>query len=143
MKKIFVVVVVLFVVSTFFGCIPLKTLKESDVTFANEMVENVLLAHNEQNYEMWARNMGEEMLKAVPEEQFVEKFKVVYDKIGKYIPNSKSFIGAFEKNGIIVVQYMAKFTNEEQVKLTFTFKDVNGQKKIVGEFYDSQKLRGK
>ena len=146
MKKVLVVFVVLLVAGMFLtGCSSWKPLKQSDVSFADEMVENVLLAHNEGNYEKWAKDMGEEMLKDMPKEKFVELYeKAVGSKIGKYIPGSKTFLAAaVDKNGIIIVQYMAKFEKDDPVKLTFTFKEENGQKKIVGEFYDSQKLRGK
>ncbi len=143
MKKVFVILVVLIITGVVLTGCSLKTLKESDVSFADAMIENVLLAHNKQNYDMWAKDMSEEMLKASPKDKFVELFKTVSDKIGNYIPNSKTFLAAEEVGGKTVVQYMAKFTNEDSVKLTFSFKNINGQNKIIGEFYDSQKLRGK
>lgn len=144
MKKVLVMVVVLLVAGMFLtGCSPWKPLKQSDVSFADGTVENVLLAHNEGNYEKWAKYMGEEMLKDMPKGKYGEVFNPVFDKIGKYIPGSKTFLAAGDKNGIIIVQYMAKFEKDDPVKLTFAFKEENGQKKIVGEFYDSQKLRGK
>ncbi|BAL80256.1 DUF3887 domain-containing protein [Caldisericum exile] len=143
MKKVLVVLTVVLITGVLLTGCSAKVLKESDVSFADPMVENVLIAHNEGNYDMWAKDMSEEMLKAVPKDKFNEMFKTVTDKIGNYIPNSKTFLAAEEIGGKIIVQYMAKFTNEDQVKLTFSFKDENGKKKITGEFYDSQKLRGK
>lgn len=144
MKKSLTFLVILLITTIFLiGC-STKVLKESDVKFADEMVENVLIAHNNNDYEMWKKDMDQVMINAVPtKEKFEEMFKPIKDKIGDYIPNSKSFLAAVSKKDVIVVQYMAKFTNEEQVKLTYSFKDVNGVKRIVGEFFDSEKLRKK
>jgi len=144
MKKGLSFLVIFLITTTFLiGC-STKVLKESDVLFADEMVENVLIAHNNNDYEMWKKDMDQVMINAIPtKEKFEEGFKQIKDKIGDYIPKSKTFLAADSQKGIIVVQYMAKFTNEEQVKLTFSFKDVNGAKKIVGEFFDSEKLRKK
>jgi len=125
------------------GC-SVKTLKESDVSFADGMAENVLVAETERNYDMWSKDMDETMLKAVPRDKF-EALIIgpIRGTIGDYVAGSKKFSAAVESKGSTTVQYMAKFTSEDQVKVTISFNDVGGQKKIAGEWYDSQKLRGK
>jgi len=144
MKKVMAVLTVLLIAGVVLTGCSVKALKESDVSFADGMVENVLIAETERNYDMWAKDMDDTMLKAVPKDKFKE---VIIDpirgKIGEYVAGSKKFSAAAESKGNTMVQYVAKFTNEEQVKVTISFKDVNGQKKIIGEVYDSQKLRGK
>lgn len=144
MKRVVAVLTVLLIAGVVLSGCSVKALKESDVSFADGMVENVLVAETERNYDMWAKDMDDTMLKAVPKDKFKE---VIIDpirgKIGEYVAGSKKFSAAAESKENISVQYVAKFTNEEQVKVTIAFKDVNGQKKIVGEVYDSQKLRGK
>jgi hypothetical protein len=144
MKKVLAVLTVLLVAgSVLTGC-SAKTLKESDVSFADAMVENVLLAENAKSYDMWAKDMDEAILKAISKDNFEQAILTsVRGKIGEYVAGSKKFLAAAEAKGYIVVQYMAKFTEEDQVKITMSFADVNGQKKIAGESYDSQKLRGK
>jgi hypothetical protein len=144
MKKVMVVLTVLLIAGVVLTGCSVKALKESDVSFADGMAENVLVAETERDYDMWSKDMDETMLKAVPR----DKFKVliidpIRGTIGEYVAGSKKFSAAVESKGSTTVQYVAKFTNEEQVKVTISFNDVGGQKKITGEWYDSQKLRGK
>jgi len=143
MKKVLAVLTVLLVAGIVLTGCSVKTLKESDVSFADAMAENVLVAETARNYVMWAKDMDDTMLQAVPKDKFEEVIiGPIRGKIGEYVPGSKKFSAAVESKGSISVQYVAKFTNEEQVKITISFNDVNGQKKIIGEWFDSQKLRG-
>ena len=144
MKRVLAVLTVLLIAGVVLTGCSVRALKESDVSFADGMAENVLVAETQRNYDIWARDMDETMLKAVP----IDKFEgliihPIRGKVGEYVAGSKQFSAAVESKGNITVLYMAKFTNEEQVKVTMSFKDVNGQKKIIGEFYDSPKLRAK
>jgi len=143
MKKVVAVLAVLLIAGVVLSGCSVKALKESDVSFADGMVENVLVAETERNYDMWSKDMDDMMLKAAPKNTFQEGMDSIRGKIGEYVAGSKKFSAAVESKGSTTVQYVAKFTNEEQVKVTIAFKDVNGQKKIIGEGYDSQKLRGK
>jgi hypothetical protein len=144
MKKVVAVLAVLLIAGVVLTGCSVKALKESDVSFADGMVENVLVAETQRNYDMWAKDMDETMLKAVPKDKFEALIiDPIQGKIGDYVAGSKKFSAAVESKGNITVLYMAKFTNEEQAKVTIFFKDVNGQKKIIGEVYDSPKLRAK
>ena len=144
MKKVVAVLTVLLIAGVVLTGCSVKALKESDVSFADGMVENVLVAETQRNYDMWAKDMDETMLKAVPKDKFEALIiDPIQGKIGDYVAGSKKFSAAVESKGNITVLYMAKFTNEEQVKVTISFKDANGQKKIIGEVYDSPKLRAK
>jgi hypothetical protein len=144
MKRAMVMLAVLLVAGVVLTGCSVKTLKESDVSFADGMVESVLVAETERNYDMWSKDMDETMLKAVPRDKF-EALIIgpIRGTIGDYVAGSKQFSAAVESKGSTTVQYMAKFTSEDQVKVTISFNDVGGQKKITGEWYDSQKLRGK
>ena len=144
MKKVVAVVAVLLIAGVVLSGCSVKALKESDVSFADGMVENVLVAQTARNYDMWSKDMDATMLKAVPKDKFEELIiNPTQGKIGDYVAGSKKFSAAVESKGNITVLYAAKYTNEEQVKLTIIFKDVNGQRKIIGELVDSPKLRGK
>jgi hypothetical protein len=144
MKKVVAVLAVLLIAGVVLTGCSVKALKESDVSFADGMVENVLVAETERNYDMWAKDMDETMLKAIPKDKFeLLIIDPIRGKIGEYVAGSKKFSAAVESKGSTTVQYVAKFTNEEQVKVTISFNDVGGQKKIAGEWCDSQKLRGK
>ena len=144
MKKVVAVLTVLLIAGVVLTGCSVKALKESDVSFADGMVENVLVAETERNYDMWAKDMDETMLKAIPKDKFeLLIIDPIRGKIGEYVAGSKKFSAAVESKGSTTVQYVTKFTNEEQVKVTISFNDVGGQKKIAGEWCDSQKLRGK
>ena len=144
MKKVVAVLAVLLSAGVMLTGCSVKALKESDVSFADGMAENVLIAETQRSYDLWAKDMDETMLKAVPRDKFeVLIIDPIRGNVGDYVAGSKKFSAAVESKGSITVQYLAKFTNEEQVKVTMSFKDVNGQKKIIGEFYDSPKLRAK
>ena len=144
MKRVMAMLAVLLIAGVVLTGCSVKTLKESDVSFADGMVENVLIAETERNYDMWSKDMGETMLKAVPRDKF-EALIIgpIRGTIGDYVAGSKKFSAAVESKGSTTVQYMAKFTSEDQVKVTISFNGVGGQKKITGEWYDSPKLRGK
>lgn len=144
MKKVVAVLEVLLIAGLMLTGCSVKALKESDVSFEDGMVENVLVAETQRNYDMLAKDMDETMLKAVPKDKFEALIiDPIRGKVGEYVAGSKQFSAAVESKGNITVLYMAKFTNEEQVKVTISFKDVNGQEMIMGEFYDSPKLRAK
>ena len=144
MKKVVAVLAVLLIAGVVLTGCSVKALKESDVSFADGMVENVLVAETQRNYDMWSKDMDETMLKAIPKDKFeLLIIDPIRGKIGEYVAGSKKFSAAVESKGSTTVQYVAKFTNEEQVKVTISFNDVGGQKKIAGEWCDSQKLRGK
>lgn len=144
MKRVLAVLTVLLIAGVVLTGCSAKALKESDVSFAGGMVENALIAETQRNYDSWAKDMDETMLKAVPKDKFEALIiDPIRGKVGEYVAGSKQFSAAVESKGNITVLYMAKFANEDQVKVTMSFKDANGQKKIIGEFYDSPKLRAK
>jgi len=144
MKRVVAVLAVLLIAGVLLTGCSVKALKESDVSFADGMAENVLTAETARDYDTWAKDMDETMLKAVPKDKFEALIiDPIRGEIGDYVAGSKKFSAAVESKGSTTVQYLAKFTNEEQVKVTISFKDVDGQKRIIGEWADSPKLRGK
>src|SRR5450756_1162588 len=70
MKKVVAVLAVLLIAGVVLTGCSVKALKESDVSFADGMVENVLVAETERNYDMWAKDMDETMLKVIPKDKF-------------------------------------------------------------------------
>jgi len=136
MKKVLVVLAILLIAGVVLTGCSGKALKESDVAFADGMVENVLIAENEENYEMWAKDMSDEMIKGISDKDKFEEviIKPVRGKIGNYIPNSKKFVKAVESKGVVAVYYSVDFEKKNGVQLKFVFGDVNGEKKIVGEW---------
>ncbi len=144
MKKILAVLVILLITGIVLTGCGATALKESDVSYADAMVENTLVAENKKDYDLWTKDMGDEMLKAVPQDKFEQSLlEPIQGKIGTYVAGSKKFLAAARSQGTVIVEYKAKFTGEDQVTVKMTFEEVGGQEKIVGEWYDSAKLRGK
>ena len=120
-------------------------LKESEVPYADDMVENLLQGMEQNDYAMFSRDFSDEMKAAIDEDAFdamVESFSTI---IGAY--ESKSFYQAANttQDDIVytVVIYKAKFTDEEDdVLITVTFSGEEGSKVIDGLYFNSAKLRG-
>lgn len=144
MKKMVAVLAILLIAGVMLTGCATTALKESDVSYADAMVEHTLVAENRKDYDLWAKDMGDEMLKAIPRDKFAQTLlDPIRGKIGTYIAGSKKFVAAARSKGSVIVEYTAKFTGEDQVEVRMVFAEVGGQEKITGEWYDSAKLRSK
>lgn len=141
MNKRFILIALIFIL-LLSGCTT-KILKESDVeAFSNTLTENVLIGLNEENYTKFSSDFNESMLKGIPEDSFINLLKQIKGKIGEYIEGSKKFNAAAKNGKYITVIYYASFAEEESVKITISFENINGEYKIAGLYFDSPKLRG-
>jgi ABC-type glycerol-3-phosphate transport system substrate-binding protein len=125
------------------GCV--KTVNLDEVRkYADPATENILLAMNEQNYANFIKDFDNQMKEAIPESKFPEIVNDINGKVGNYMEGSKVLKSAIDQNGIITVIYVAKFTEEQNdVTVRTVFKDVDGEMKVTGLWFDSPKLRGK
>lgn len=140
-KRLFILTALIFLF-LFSGCAT-KILKESDAaTFANTLTENILLGFNKENYAKFSADFTENMLKSISESSFVNLLQQIKGKIGNYKEGSKKFNTAAKNNNYITVIYYAEFTEEESVKITISFENINGKYKVAGLYFDSPKLRG-
>jgi len=122
------------------GC---SAASEEGVSFADSAAENFLIAINNADYESYKKDLGEDMLQAVPEDEFIKFSSYINDTIGEYIPDSKEAAASGVQKGMDVVVYQADYTDEdEKVKVTIVVsKSADGGYKISGSWFDSPKLR--
>lgn len=113
-------------------------------SFADPMTENLLIAMNNKNYEMFSRDLDSKMKQAIPESKFFVLVGQVNGKIGMYVPNSKQFYRAYKSGKFINVVYKAKFIEENSpVTVRVVFDMENGKERISGLWFDSPMLRKK
>lgn len=143
MKSCKYIVLITFLISfmIFAGCSAQQPPVDEVKLFAEPMTENILLAMNEDDYARFSQDFDEQMKKAFDEKQYNNTIPAIKAKIGQYL--SKEFIGAENKDGLTVVMYKAKFSQESSdVIIRSAFSDRNGKKLIAGFWLDSPKLRG-
>ncbi|NCO27675.1 MAG: hypothetical protein AUJ99_05955 [Caldisericum sp. CG2_30_36_11] len=142
-KKILSLVAVILIGLILVGCGG-KGYTEDDVkSFAHPLTEKVLLGLNNEDYSMFASDFNEDMQTGIPEEQFSSLLSQIKGKVGDYVPDSKKFVSATQKGSYITVVYDAKFTQEDSVKITISFEQIEGTYKISGLYFNSPKLQGK
>lgn len=144
-KKIGVVVIVTLLIAIIAGCS--QKVSQNDVKFANNMVENMLIAENNDDHTEFTENLSSSLKKAYSKEEMNKQEKIIKGKIGDYIPNSKKFkqaVSVSQKNReFIVVIYDVKFKNEKgETTVTATFDDDN-KHEVEGFIISSPKLMGK
>ncbi len=88
-KKIGVVVIVTLLIAIIAGCS--QKVSQNDVKFANNMVENMLIAENNDDHTEFTENLSSSLKKAYSKEEMNKQEKIIKGKIGDYIPNSKKF----------------------------------------------------
>ncbi|MEA2015471.1 MAG: DUF3887 domain-containing protein [Actinomycetota bacterium] len=144
MKKILIPVMII----TFsLGCIlsGCSAAGEEAVSFADDVTEDYLTAINDGNFENFKKDLGEEMLQAMPEDEFIKFSSYLNDTIGDYVQDSKEVTASGVQKGMDVIVYQTDYTGEdEKVKVTIVIsKNENGDYKISGSWFDSPKLREK
>jgi hypothetical protein len=123
------------------GCA--KGLKESDVSYAGAMLDQVLAGIKDRDYAEFSKDFGPDMLSALPEDKFGALADNLESKIGDY--QSRSFVSAtdLQSNGknYTKVVYRAKYTGETgDVLITITFGGEEGAKTVEGFFMSSPNL---
>jgi hypothetical protein len=118
---------------------------EEAVYFADTATENFLIALSSRDYESYKRDLSEEMLKAVPEEEFVKFSSYLEETAGEYIKGSKKLSTSGIQKGMDIVVYLADYTKEsEKVRVTIVIsKNADGDYRISGSWFDSPGIREK
>jgi hypothetical protein len=142
MRKVFLrLAAALAVVSMLTGC----GLKEADVPYASDMVENMLTGLSDNDYAVFSRDFSDTMKTAIDETAFADLEESITGVIGTF--ESKRFAQAATttKDDVeyTVIVYKAAYTEEDaDVLVTVTFSGDQGSEKIEGLFFNSPKLRG-
>ena len=145
MKKL--CILILAVISVFLLVSCAEKLKENQVSYANNITENMLIGINKDDYQKYTQDANQKFKDVVNENQMKQSNKAISDKIGDYVAGSKVFEGASRtssnRNKYITVMYNSKFTNETgNVIITVTFDD-NDKHQVAGILFNSEKLRKK
>jgi outer membrane murein-binding lipoprotein Lpp len=119
--------------------------QEPDVSYADDMVENMLAGLNQNDYAVFSRDFSDAMKAAINETAFESMLELFISTIGEY--ENKHFYQAADttQNGVVltVVVYTAQYTQESgDVIITVYFGGEEGSKKIEGLYFNSPKLRG-
>jgi len=134
------IVLILILAAT--GCKKVEVDQEA-ISFADRVTEECLIALNNQDYESYKKDLGNEMLDAVPEEEFMKFSSYLKDNVGQYVPGSKEYSSSSIQSGMILVIYETDYTIETgkvMVGMVISKSD-KGIYKISGSWFDSPKLR--
>jgi len=107
---------------------------------AGPMLENILKALAEDDYEAYIRDMDESMVKTHTPEVFEARRQVFEEKIGLFV--SKEFVKLEEQDGLYIVHYAAFFTKEQQadVRLRLFITRQGDDYKVSDLWFDSPAL---
>lgn len=133
MKKIFFLLLLILVLVT--GCS--KTDYQGAINnAADEKAENILNGLNDDNYEMFSRDLSDTVKESMDEESFSKLSKFIKDNSGDYV--AKTLAASKDENNIHTLSYDCQFSLES-VYFTITF---NADYSIVeGIYFDSENMR--
>jgi len=129
------------------GCGP-QELEYEQVSYADEMTENMLLGQNELDYDKYSRDFTQDMLSAVTEANFEEQIGLLEEAdFSPYVEDSKEFLSAVPDNGYISVYYKIEVLQERVIegetksvkaayRLKMVFEEVGREMKIAGYWYE-------
>jgi hypothetical protein len=118
-------------------------LKETDVSYAGPMLDQVLLGIKDRDYDAFSKDFGPEMKAAMTEDSFNQLADLLQTKVGDY--ESKQFASAVNANekgkAYTRVIYNAKYTDEDgTVVITIVFGGEEGARTVEGLFFSSPNL---
>jgi hypothetical protein len=110
--------------------------------YADLIMENILTSLNEGDYTRFSERFDETMKGALNEDHFVYLSAEIKSKIGDYVPESKEFFSAEERDEYIVVRYRTRFSEEaEDVIVTVSFQEIEGEVYVSGLWFMSPSLK--
>lgn len=141
-KFLFLFTLFLFIFLLFFSC-QKKEYKYSDVAyFAEPIIQDFCTGFIKNDYNEFANYFANYMSIPIQVESLEKLFSKIGSTIGSYVPDSISYKSVKRVNNIFIVNYTAKFTNEnEPVNITLNFEKRNNEFKLAGFVIDSPKLR--
>ncbi len=114
--------------------------KNAVLLYSEDLTGNLLEGLNAANYATFSRDFDDAMKKGIPESNFTSTRAQIVDKVGKYV--SRQVSDVFELQGNIVVNYIAKFEQDDQVSVRVVFTK-DAPHKITGLWFNSPKMSGK
>lgn len=141
-KFLFLSIAFLFIILLFYSC-QKKEYKYSDVAyFAEPIIQDFCAGFTNNDYNEFAKYFINYMSIPIKVEDLERLFSKIGDTIGSYIPDSISYKSVKRVNNIFIINYVAKFTDEnEPVNITLNFEKKFNEFKVAGFNVDSPKLR--
>ena len=119
-----------------------KGLDESEVPYADSMLENILEGIAERDYSKFSTDFSENMKNAVKEEDFHSLIVTLGENCGEY--EERSFSSAVRAAGagseITIVKYQATYTRDSDVVVAIYFSEQQETMLIEGLLFDSPSL---
>lgn len=147
MKKnfIFFLLITNFILLIVFTSCAEKNLKYSDIAyFAEPIVQDFCAGFSGNDYNQFANFFSYYFSKPIPPETLEKVFEKIGNTIGNYKENTISYKSIEKRKNIIIVQYTASFSLEEQpVIITLNFEKIQNEFKLSGFNVDSPKLKNK
>jgi hypothetical protein len=142
MKKVFISVVYLIIISALFYCGKDSGLsKEKKMRIkkiAEPITDKILQGLNENDYEKFTFKYDKTMKSAMTKENFERNREGIIEKVGKYV--SREFDKIEKQGKFFVVLYNAKFENEEKVNVKVVLKKYGDEYLVSGLWFKSPKL---
>ncbi|MFN3410671.1 MAG: hypothetical protein ACK4YF_00740 [Exilispira sp.] len=141
-KFLFFFMLFLFIILSFYSC-QKKEYKYSDVAyFAEPIIQDFCTGFAQNDYKEFAKYFVNYMSKPIDVESLEKLFSKIGSTIGSYVPGSISYKSVKRINNIFIINYTAKFTDEnEPVNITLNFEKKFNEFKVAGFSLDSPKLR--
>lgn len=137
MKKVYLLALtIIMITAVLTGC------GGSEPAYAAPMVDNLLLAIEDRDYEAFSRDLSDTMKSAMTEESFNSLADLLKTKIGSYQQRSFGESADTTQDGVkmTVIAYIAKYSDEPgNVLITVSFGEEG--KTIEGLYFTSPKLQ--
>ena len=119
-----------------------RGLDESEVPYADSMLENILEGIAERDYSKFSMDFSENVKSAVKEEDFHSLIASLDEDCGEY--EKRSFLSAVRAAGagseITIVKYQATYSRDSDVVITIYFSELQETMVIEGLLFDSPSL---
>jgi hypothetical protein len=112
---------------------------QAEPSYVSAMTDNILAALSQDNYAKFSQDLDEAMKEAMKEMNFHGLSSQLKDKVGDYV--SKELQTVQVKDGITTVVYAAKYTKDDNVTITISFRIVDSQNLVAGLYFNAPSLQ--
>jgi len=127
---VFMIIAVLLTITVFApGCKKVES-------YADPIMENILIALNESDFEKFSRDFDENLKGEVSIASFPSLLAEVNGKAGYYIEDSKKMVRVKTVDNRTAVFYSADFEGIQDVSVTVVFQQINNKPTVVGFWFE-------
>lgn len=111
-------------------------LSESQVEYADPIIDNILEGIRETDYEMFSKDFGSTMKSTIKEEDFNSFTSSMSSQYGDY--SSRSFTSATKDSADnTIITYDAQYSKSSHLSIILYINNSNGISSVVGLLFDS------